>query len=232
MAGYCKRLKNAYGGIDRGAMVSIDQAVAMVKERAVAKFDETIDVVFRCNIDTKKSDQVLRSIVSLPEGTGKVVRVAVFAKDAAAETAKKAGADIVGAEDLVERIQRGEMDFDSCIATPDMMALVGRLGKVLGPRGLMPNPKLGTVTADVEKAVKAVKGGQISFRADKSGIVHSVIGKASFSAEALLNNFRALYGALIEAKPASVKNDLVSRVFVSSTMGVSVRVDVSSIKFS
>jgi large subunit ribosomal protein L1 len=191
MARIGKRLKKAYEGVDSEAMVSLEQAVSMIKGRATAKFDETIEIAMNLNIDPRKADQALRGVVSLPNGTGKTLRVGVFARGAKAEEAKAAGADVVGAEDLMEIVQGGKIEFDRCIATPDMMAIVGRLGKVLGPRGLMPNPKLGTVTTDVAAAVAAAKGGQVQFRAEKAGIVHAGVGKASFSEEALLENVKA-----------------------------------------
>ncbi|MGB1081384.1 MAG: 50S ribosomal protein L1, partial [Alphaproteobacteria bacterium] len=191
-----KRMRNAYEGIDRDGLVSVEEAVAMVKSRATAKFDETIEISMNLGIDPRHADQNVRGAVTLPAGTGKAVRVAVFAKDAKADEAKAAGADIVGAEDLMEQVQTGSIDFERVIATPDMMPIVGRLGKVLGPRGLMPNPKLGTVTADVAAAVEAAKGGQVQFRAEKAGIVHAGIGKASFSEADILANVKAFIDAI------------------------------------
>ena len=196
-----KRLKDAYEAITPGQGITLDQAVKMIKERAKAKFDETIEIAMNLNIDPRKSDQTLRGVVNLPHGTGKVMRVAVFAKGDKAAAAQAAGADLVGAEDLAEKVQAGNIDFDRVIATPDMMAVVGRLGKVLGPRGLMPNPKLGTVTADVAEAVKAAKGGQVQYKADKSGVVHAGIGKASFSEKAIEDNIRAISAAIFAARP-------------------------------
>ncbi|MDZ4736621.1 MAG: 50S ribosomal protein L1 [Rhodospirillaceae bacterium] len=223
-----KRLRTAYDKIDRDKSYPVDEAVSMVKERATAKFDETIEVAMNLGIDTRHADQNVRGVVQLPHGTGKSVRVAVFAKGDKAEQARKAGADLVGAEDLAEKIQAGEMNFDRCIATPDMMGVVGRLGKILGPRGLMPNPKLGTVTADVVEAVKAAKGGQVEFRAEKSGIVHAGVGKASFSLEALQENVRAFIDAITRAKPAGAKGSYIKKVSVSSTMGPGVKLDLGS----
>ncbi len=201
----------------------------MVKERATAKFDETIDVAMNLGVDPRHADQMVRGVVSLPHGTGRSVRVAVFARDAKAEEAREAGADIVGAEDLVEAVQGGQIDFDRCIATPDMMPLVGRLGKVLGPRGLMPNPKVGTVTMDVKAAVGASKGGAVEFRVEKAGIVHAGVGKASFDAKAIEENIRAFADAVIKAKPTGAKGSYLKRIALSSTMGSGVKVDPSTI---
>jgi len=224
-----KRLKDAYEAITPGQAIALDQAVKMIKERAKAKFDETIEIAMNLNIDPRKSDQTLRGVVNLPHGTGKTMRVAVFAKGDKAAAAQAAGADLVGAEDLAEKVQAGNIDFDRVIATPDMMAVVGRLGKVLGPRGLMPNPKLGTVTANVTEAVKAAKGGQVEFRAEKAGIVHAGIGKVSFSEEALVENVRAFVGAISRSKPSGVKGTYIKRVSLSSTMGPGLKLEVSSI---
>jgi large subunit ribosomal protein L1 len=210
-------------------LLPLSEAVKKVKENATAKFDETVEIVIALNLDTRKGDQTLRGAVSLPHGTGKTLRVAVFAKADKADEAKKAGADVVGAEDLMEAIQKGDMNFDRCIATPDMMGLVGRVGKILGPKGLMPNPKLGTVTTDVGKAVKAAKGGQVEFRAEKAGIVHAGVGKASFDAKKLEENVRAFYDAIVKAKPAGAKGKYVNKVSMSSTMGRGVKVDLSSL---
>ncbi len=229
MARLGKRLKKAYEGIDSEAMVSLEQAVTMIKGRAVAKFDETIEIAMNLNIDPRKADQALRGVVSLPNGTGKTLRVAVFARGVKAEEAKTAGADVVGAEDLMEIVQGGKIEFDRCIATPDMMAIVGRLGKVLGPRGLMPNPKLGTVTTDVAAAVAAAKGGQVQFRAEKAGIVHAGIGKASFSEEALLENVKAFVGAINRNKPTGVKGIYIKKVSLSSTMGPGVKLEIGTL---
>jgi large subunit ribosomal protein L1 len=200
----------------------------MVKSRASAKFDETIEVAMNLNVDPRKADQNIRGTVMLPNGTGKTLRVAVFAKGDRAEEAKAAGADVVGADDLAADVQAGKIEFDRCIATPDMMALVGRLGKVLGPRGLMPNPKLGTVTANVAEAVKAAKGGQVEFRAEKAGIVHAGVGKASFSEQAILENVKAFIGAITRAKPTGVKGTYIKKVSLSSTMGPGVKIEPSS----
>ncbi len=229
MARIGKRLKKAYEGVDSEAMVSLEQAVSMIKGRATAKFDETIEIAMNLNIDPRKADQALRGVVSLPNGTGKTLRVGVFARGAKAEEAKAAGADIVGAEDLMEIVQGGKIEFDRCIATPDMMAIVGRLGKVLGPRGLMPNPKLGTVTTDVAAAVAAAKGGQVQFRAEKAGIVHAGVGKASFSEEALLENVKAFVGAINRNKPTGVKGIYIKKVSLSSTMGPGVKLEIGTL---
>ena len=224
-----KRMKTAWEGIDREKIYSLSEAVKIIKSNAKAKFDETIDVAFNLNVDTRKSEQNIRAAIVLPNGTGKSLKVAVFAKDDKAEAAKKAGADMVGAEDLAEKIKGGALDFDRCIATPDMMALVGTLGKVLGPKGLMPNPKLGTVTPDVEAAVKAAKGGQIEFRAEKAGIVHAGVGKASFTEKALEENIKALSTAILKAKPEGVKGTYMLRASVSSTMGPAVKINVADL---
>ena len=227
MAG--KRLTKSYEGIDRTAFYDAAQAVKLVKERAKAKFDETIEVSVNLNVDPRKSEQNVRGTVQLPNGTGKTLRVAVFAKGDRAKEAEAAGADIVGAEDLAEKIQAGQIDFDRCIAAPDMMAIVGRLGKVLGPRGLMPNPKLGTVTANVGEAVKAAKGGQVEFRAEKAGIIHAGVGKASFTEDALIANLKAFVGAITRAKPTGVKGTFIKKVSLSSTMGPGVKLEISSL---
>lgn len=224
-----KRIRNAAEGIDRKKLYDLSEAVKMVKERASAKFDETIELALNLGVDPRHADQMVRGVVELPNGTGRDVRVAVFAKGDKAEEAKAAGADIVGAEDLVEAIQGGKIDFDRCIATPDMMALVGRLGKVLGPRGLMPNPRVGTVTPDVAAAVKASKGGAVEFRVEKAGIVHAGIGKASFDANALVENILAFADAVNKAKPSGAKGTYMKRVAVSSTMGPGVKVDPASL---
>jgi large subunit ribosomal protein L1 len=226
MAG--KRFKTALKGIDRNKFYSVEEAVKLVKERAKAKFDETIEMAFNLGIDPKHADQNVRGVISLPHGTGKNVRVAVFAKGEKAEAAKKAGADIVGADDLAEKVQAGQMDFDRVIASPDMMVTVGKLGKVLGPRGLMPNPKTGTVTVDIAEAVKAAKGGQVEYRAQKEGIVHAGVGKASFSEQALVENVRALFNAVNRAKPAGAKGTYLKKVSLSSTMGPGLKLDVAS----
>jgi large subunit ribosomal protein L1 len=224
-----KRLKQAYEGIDPANFYDITEAVKLVKSRSKAKFDETVEIAMNLAVDPRKSDQNLRGTVMLPHGTGKSLRVAVFARGDRAKEAEAAGADLVGAEDLAEKVQAGQIDFDRCIATPDMMAVVGRLGKVLGPRGLMPNPKLGTVTANVTEAVKAAKGGQVEFRAEKAGIVHAGIGKVSFSEEALVENVRAFVGAISRSKPTGVKGTYIKKVSLSSTMGPGLKLEVSSI---
>ena len=214
---------------DRAKVLSVEEAVKIVKANAKAKFDETVEIAVNLGVDPRHADQQVRGVVNLPSGTGRDVRVAVIAKDAKAAEATAAGADIVGAEDLVERIQGGFMEFDRVIATPDMMALVGRLGKVLGPRGLMPNPRVGTVTPNVAQAVKDAKGGAVEFRVEKAGIVHAGVGKASFTEEALLINIRALVDALNKAKPSGAKGTYVKKISLSSTMGPGVKVDTSSL---
>ena len=229
MAKLAKRTAAIREGVDRKKLYELDEAVKMIKARATAKFDETVEVALNLGVDPRHADQMVRGVVNLPNGTGKTVRVAVFAKDAKAEEAKKAGADIVGAEDLMEEILKGNINFDRCIATPDMMPLVGRLGKVLGPRNLMPNPKVGTVTPDVAGAVKAAKGGAVEFRVEKAGILHAGVGKASFTEEALLQNIKAFTDAVSRAKPAGAKGTYIKRVAVSSTMGPGVHVDPASV---
>ena len=229
MAKVSKRLRAAREGIDPNAMVSLEEAIKLVKERATSKFDETVEIAINLGVDPRHADQNVRGVVSLPNGTGKSVRVAVFAKGDKAEEAKAAGADIVGADDLAQQIQDGNFDFDRVIATPDMMPVVGRLGKVLGPRGLMPNPKLGTVTPDVTGAIAAVKGGQVEFRAEKAGIVHAGIGKASFDEGKLVENARAFFDAIVKAKPSGAKGTYVKRVSLSSTMGAGVKIEVGSL---
>lgn len=211
-----------------GQSMPLDQAVALVKKNAVAKFDETIEIAMNLNLDTTQSDQQVRGMIALPHGTGKTVRVAVFAKGDKAEAAKKAGADIVGAEELAEEVAKGNINFDRCIATPDMMGVLGKVAKILGPRGLMPNPKLGTVTPNVEPAVKAAKAGQIEYRAEKAGIVHAGIGKASFGADKLLENAKAFVQAVAKAKPAGVKGTYIQKISLSSTMGPGVKIEISS----
>lgn len=227
MAKLGKRLRNATQNLDRTKIYSLADAVKIVKERATAKFDETIEIALNLNVDPRKADQNIRGVVQLPHGTGKTYRVAVFAKGSKAEEATKAGADIVGAEDLMEKIQAGDMPFDRCIATPDMMGLVGRVGKILGPRGLMPNPKLGTVTMDVAEAIKSVKGGQVEYRTEKTGIVHAGIGKASFAEKAILENVKSYVDAVIKAKPAGVKGTYLKSISLGSTMGVAVKFEIS-----
>jgi large subunit ribosomal protein L1 len=215
--------------IDREKLHGIDEAIALAKAGATSKFDETIEIAMNLGVDPRHADQMVRGVVTLPKGTGKTVRVGVFAKGAKADEAREAGADVVGAEDLMEIIQGGTIDFDRCIATPDMMGIVGRLGKVLGPKGLMPNPKLGTVTMNVAEAVKAAKGGQIEYRVEKAGIIHSGIGKASFPAEDLRANFDALVDAIVKAKPTGAKGKYVRKVAVSSTMGAGIKVDTAEV---
>ena len=229
MAKLPKRVAASREGIDRKKFYPLTEALGLIKERATAKFDETVEVAINLGVDPRHADQMVRGVVQLPHGTGKTVRVAVFARGLKADEATAAGADIVGAEDLVETIQKGEINFDRCIATPDMMPLVGRLGKVLGPRGLMPNPKVGTVTQDVAAAVKATKGGAVEFRVEKAGIVHAGVGKASFTAEALLDNVRAIVDAVQKARPAGAKGTYLQRLSVSSTMGPGVKVEVGSL---
>lgn len=224
-----KRMKTVKDGIDANKAYSIEDAVKLVKARAKAKFDETIEIAMNLGVDPKQADQMVRGVCNLPNGTGRTARVAVFARGAKAEEAKAAGADVVGAEDLVEAVGKGVINFDRCIATPDMMGLVGRLGKVLGPRGLMPNPRVGTVTMDVAGAVKGAKGGAVEFRVEKAGIVHAGIGKASFSEAALVQNIKAFVDAVMKQKPATSKGNYVKRVAVSSTMGPGVKVDQSSV---
>ncbi len=229
MAKLTKRFKKAIEGIDGAKSYSIDEAVKLVKERATAKFDETIEVAINLGVDPRHADQMVRGVVSLPNGTGRKLRVAVFAKGPKADEAKAAGADIVGAEDLAEKVQKGEIDFDRCIATPDMMGLVGRLGKVLGPRGLMPNPKVGTVTMDVTSAIKDAKGGAVEYRVEKAGIVQAGVGKASFDEKALVENVRSFVDSVIKAKPAGAKGTYLKKISVSSTMGPGVKVSLASV---
>jgi large subunit ribosomal protein L1 len=229
MANLAKRVKAAREGIDRVKLYPLDEAVKLVKERANAKFDETIEVAMNLGVDPRHADQMVRGVVALPNGSGRTVRVAVFARGAKAEEAKAAGADVVGAEDLVEKVTAGNIDFDRCIATPDLMPLVGRLGKVLGPRGLMPNPKVGTVTMDVTAAVKGAKGGSVEFRVEKAGIVHAGVGKASFATDKLVENIKAFADAVAKAKPSGAKGTFVNRIAISSTMGPGVKVEPSSI---
>src|SRR3954451_6923376 len=224
-----KRLRSAYEGFDKGKAYTLPEAVKLVRQNAKAKFDETVELSMNLGIDPRHADQMGRGLISLPNGTGKTLRVAVFARGPKAEEATAAGADVVGAEDLMEKVQAGDINFDRCIATPDMMALVGRLGKILGPRGLMPNPKLGTVTMDVKGAVSAAKSGQVEFRAEKAGIVHAGVGKASFEDDKLLENIRAFVDAIQKAKPTGAKGTYVQKAAISSTMGPGVKVDVASL---
>ena len=223
-----KRIKSAREGIDPKKLYSLEEAVKLVKKRATAKFDETIEVALNLGVDPRHADQMVRGVVELPNGSGRSVRVAVFAKDAKADEAKEAGADLVGAEDLMETVQAGTIDFDRCIATPDMMPLVGRLGKVLGPRNLMPNPKVGTVTTEVAEAVKAAKGGAVEFRVEKAGIVHAGVGKASFSEEQITGNVQAFLTAVQKARPSGAKGTFIKRIALSSSMGPGVKIDVAA----
>ena len=229
MAKLGKRAIKAREGIDREKLYSLDDAVKMVKERAKAKFDETIEIAMNLGVDPRHADQMVRGVVNLPNGSGRTMRVAVFARGAKADEAKAAGADIVGAEDLVEKVNGGAIDFDRCIATPDLMPLVGRLGKVLGPRGMMPNPKVGTVTMDVTSAVKGAKGGSVEFRVEKAGIIHAGVGKASFPADKLAENIRAFADAVQKSKPQGAKGHFINRVAISSTMGPGVKIEPSTL---
>ncbi|HXG78661.1 MAG TPA: 50S ribosomal protein L1 [Methyloceanibacter sp.] len=224
-----KRFSAAAAAINREKLYPIDEAVKLVKAGAKAKFDETIEIAMNLGVDPRHADQMVRGVCALPHGSGRKLRVAVFAKGAKADEAKKAGADVVGAEDLVEQVQKGVIDFDRCIATPDMMPLVGRLGKVLGPRGLMPNPKVGTVTMDIGPAVRAAKGGAVEFRVEKAGLIHAGVGKASFSEQALIENIKAFADAVMKAKPSGAKGTYVKRVAVTSTMGPGVKVEPASL---
>ena len=224
-----KRVAKAREGLDPNKQYDLSEAISLLKDRATAKFDETIEVAMNLGVDPRHADQMVRGVVNLPNGTGRTVRVAVFARGDKADEATAAGADIVGAEELVDIVQKGEINFDRCIATPDMMPLVGRLGKVLGPRGMMPNPKVGTVTTDVAAAVKASKGGAVEFRVEKAGIVHAGVGKVSFDAKALEENVKAFADAVIKAKPTGAKGNYVKRVALSSTMGPGLKLDVATI---
>jgi large subunit ribosomal protein L1 len=230
MAKLTKKQKAQAGAVDRDKLYGVSEAIGLVKSLATAKFDETVEVAMNLGVDPRHADQMVRGVVNLPSGTGKTVRVAVFAKGAKADEATKAGADVVGAEDLMETIQGGQIDFDRVIATPDMMGVVGRLGKVLGPKGLMPNPKLGTVTMDVTKAVTDAKSGQIEFRVEKAGIIHAGIGKASFADEALKANFDALVDAILKAKPSGSKGKYLKKLALSSSMGPGVKVDLAEVE--
>jgi large subunit ribosomal protein L1 len=224
-----KKLEEARKGVDKTAEIKVDEAIAKLKEAAFAKFDESVDVAIRLGVDPKKSDQMVRGTVVLPNGTGKDVKVLVFAKGEKEKEASEAGADFVGAEDLVEKIQKGWFDFDKAVATPDVMSIVGKIGKLLGPRGLMPNPKLGTVTFDVGKAVKELKAGKVEFKVDKTGIIHLPVGKVSFDADKLSDNIRAAVDALLKAKPSTSKGKYIKKIAVSSTMGPGITVNVDSV---
>jgi len=229
MAKISKRYKKTSEGLGPDSNFELKEAIKLLKEKATTKFDETVDIAMNLGVDPKHSDQMVRGVVSMPKGTGKTVRVAVFARDKKAEEAKAAGADLVGAEDLAETVEKGEINFERIIATPDMMAIVGKLGKVLGPRGLMPNPKLGSVTMDVEAAVKAIKSGQVEFRVEKAGIIHAGIGKASFKEEDLLENVSAFINSVSKAKPSGAKGQFIKKISISSSMGPSIKVDVNSL---
>ena len=224
-----KRLKKAREGVDREKLYPLADAIKMVKERAHAKFDETIELAINLGVDPRHADQMVRGVVTLPNGTGRTLRVAVFARGAKADEAKAAGADVVGAEDLVEKVQGGNIDFDRCIATPDMMPLVGRLGKVLGPRGMMPNPKVGTVTMDVVQAIKDAKGGAVEYRVEKAGIVQAGVGKASFTEDAIVANVKAFVDSVMKAKPTGAKGTYMKKISLSSTMGPGVKISPSSV---
>jgi large subunit ribosomal protein L1 len=228
MARSGKRITAAAEAVDKEKLYEIAEAVKLVKGNAKAKFDETIELSMNLGVDPRHADQNVRGVIDLPNGTGKTIRVGVFAKGDKADEAKAAGADVVGAEDLAEQVQKGEIDFDRCIATPDMMPVVGRLGKILGPRGMMPNPKLGSVTQDVAQAIQSAKGGQVEYRVEKAGIVHAGVGKASFSEEALLENVRTLVGAVNKARPSGAKGTYIKRISLSSTMGPGVTLDIPS----
>lgn len=223
-----KRLRPVYEGLDRNKAWNLDEAVAFLKKNATAKFDETVEISMNLGVDTRQSDQNVRGMIVLPHGTGKSIRVAVFAKGPKAEEAKKAGADVVGDEDLMQRIQGGDMPFERVIATPDMMPVVGRLGQILGPKGMMPNPKLGTVTMDVTAAIKAAKGGAVEYRAQKEGLVHAGVGKVSFDDKKLVENIRALVDAVVKAKPSASKGTYLKKVSLSSTMGPGLKLDLSN----
>jgi large subunit ribosomal protein L1 len=232
MAKIAKRVAKSREGIDPNKAYGLGEAIELLKSRATAKFDETVEVAMNLGVDPRHADQMVRGVVNLPNGTGRTVRVAVFARGNKAEEAKAAGADIVGAEELVQTVQGGTIEFDRCIATPDMMGLVGRLGKVLGPRGLMPNPRVGTVTMDVAAAVKASKGGAVEFRVEKAGIVHAGVGKASFDAKAIEENVRAFADAVVKAKPTGAKGNYVKKVSVTTTMGPGLKIDVATLASS
>jgi large subunit ribosomal protein L1 len=224
-----KRFKKTVEGVDTNKAYGVEEAVKLVKSRATAKFDETIELAINLGVDPRHADQMVRGVVSLPNGTGRSLRVAVFAKGAKAEEAKKAGADIVGAEDLFETVNKGEVNFDRCIATPDMMGLVGRLGKVLGPRGMMPNPKVGTVTMDVTQAIKDAKGGAVEFRVEKAGVVQAGVGKASFSEDAIVQNVKTFVDSVLKARPQGAKGTYMKKISISSTMGPGVKIALGSV---
>ena len=229
MAKLSKRMQKLAPTVDRQKLYTIDEAIGLVKQNAVSKFDETIEVAINLNVDPRHADQMVRGVTTLPKGTGKTVRVAVFAKEAKAEEALAAGADVVGADDLIDQVSKGNINFDRCIATPDMMGLIGRVAKILGPKGMMPNPKLGTVTPNVADAVKAAKGGQVEFRVEKAGIIHARLGKASFTPEDLRANFDAFVDAIVKAKPSGAKGKYLTKIALSSTMGPGVKVDVANV---
>lgn len=229
MAKSGKRVRNNLESVDRNKLYDLSEAVKLLKQHANAKFDETVEVAMNLGVDPRHADQMVRGVCNLPNGSGRNVRVGVFAKDAKADEAREAGADVVGAEDLMEEVQKGNIDFDRCIATPDMMPLVGRLGKVLGPRGMMPNPKVGTVTMDVAAAVAAAKGGAVEFRVEKAGILHAGVGKASFSEDAILQNIKAFADAVSKSRPTGAKGTFVKRVAITSTMGPGIHIDPSSV---
>ncbi len=229
MAKSGKRVRNNLESVDRNKLYDLSEAVKLLKQHANAKFDETVEVAMNLGVDPRHADQMVRGVCNLPNGSGRNVRVGVFAKDAKADEAREAGADVVGAEDLMEEVQKGNIDFDRCIATPDMMPLVGRLGKVLGPRGMMPNPKVGTVTMDVAAAVAAAKGGAVEFRVEKAGILHAGVGKASFSEDAILENIKAFADAVSKSRPTGAKGTFVKRVAITSTMGPGIHIDPSSV---
>lgn len=230
MARRGKKITDAYKGLDRTRAFALEEAIKTIRERSISKFDETFEIAMNLGLNPRHADQTLRGAVTLPHGTGKAVRVAVFARGDKAQAAQDAGADLVGAEDLAEQIQNGELNFERAIATPDLMPVVGRLGKILGPRGLMPNPKLGTVTNDVAEAVKAAKGGQVTFRAERAGLVHAGIGKASFDDQQLAENARAFYDAIVKNKPSGAKGQYIKKVSMSSTMSPGLKLDVATLQ--